>query len=509
MEITKLNTKYEERIKGILNVYVTILKANRLFREEVSEIEKKFFNGTHNASTLNVEAIKEEFKASISSLLAFFKIMDISLDEVSKRHSEFNNLSYLVVTKNSDKETLFTLLRGNSADIVFLDNLTFREAGKGMVDNEDKVVIGNHMFNISCNSLRDAANDIIHAIEKELGISPNRMAEPEVEPLNNIMNAIDNYDLREVIRQHNVGDVVHILKDIYDSKIHSLSKSSIINFVDNLIPSADAYNQLHNVEPISKLDIRIDTIKQMIYIILAIRHYLNSKDRIAKLDSNRALEYLLNIQKESAGIRFKNEEILFNGNFEDFTVSEESMIIIEDKKIYFRVEPSSYNGKEKADITKHLSSIYLEVANGHTLNFNIPADIIKIKEVLTLEEMTAFIGRLAIEFYLEIYKLSNQYHDKCIKPLETIRDDTATKFYTTRELLVINDIDLNKLKEMVTRNKMLDIAIDRLGNNQNLFGSTSDEISGSTSDESRKKELAVIATMTAAYIGDLRNGSKQ
>ena len=499
MEITKLNKKHEEKIKGILNVYVTLLKADRLFEEELSEIEKKFFNGTHNVSTLNVEVIKEEFKISISSLLTFFKIIDISLDEVSKRHSEFNNLLYLVVTKNSDKETLFTLLRGNSADIVFLDNLIFREAGK--VDNEDKVVIRNLMFNISCNSLRDAVDNIIHAIEKELGISPNIMAEPEVESLNSIMNAMDDYDLREVIRQHNIGDVVHILKDIYDSKIHSLSKPSIIGFVDNLIPSADAYNQLHNVEPISKLDIRIDAIKQMVYIILAIRHYLNSKDRIARLDNSRALEYLLNIQKESAGIRFKNEEILFNGNFEDFTVSEESMITIEDKKIYFRVEPSSYDGEEKSDITKHLSSIYLEVANGHTLNFNRPDDIAKIKEVLTSEEMTAFIGRLAIELYLEIYKLSNEYHDKYTKSFKTLRDDTVTKFYTTRELLVINDIDLNKLEEMATRNKMLDIAIDRLGNNQNLFGSTS--------DGGRKKELAVIATMTAAYIGDLRNGSKQ
>ena len=319
MEITKLNKKHEEKIKGILNVYVTLLKADRLFEEELSEIEKKFFNGTHNVSTLNVEVVKEEFKVSISSLLTFFKIIDISLKEASKRHSEFNNLLYLVVTKNSDKETLFTLLRENSADIVFLDNLIFREAGK--VDNEDKVVIRNPTFNISCNSLRDAANNIIHAIEKELGISPNRMAEPEVEPLNSIMNAMDDYDLREVIRQHNIGDVVHILKDIYDSKIHSLSKPSIIGFVDNLIPSADAYNQLHNVEPISKLDIRIDAIKQMVYIILAIRHYLNSKDRIARLDNSRALEYLLNIQKESAGIRFKNEEILFNGNFEDFTVT--------------------------------------------------------------------------------------------------------------------------------------------------------------------------------------------
>ena len=496
MEITKLNKKYEEKIKGILNVYVTLLKANRLFEEELSEIEKKFFNGTHNVSTLNVEVIKEEFKISISSLLTFFKIIDISLKEASKRHSEFNNLSYLVVTKNSDKETLFALLRGNSADIVFLDNLIFRETGK--VDNEDKVVIRNSMFNISCYSLRDAANNIIHAIEKELGISPNRMAEPEVESLNSIMNAMDDYDLREVIRQHNIGDVVHILKDIYDSKIHSLSKPSIIGFVDNLIPSADAYNQLHNVEPISKLDIRIDVIKQMVYIILAIRHYLNSKDRIAKLDNSRAIEYLLNIQKESAGIRFKNEEILFNGNFEDFTVSEESMITIEDKKIYFRVEPSSYDGEEKA---KHLSSIYLEVANGHTLNFNRPDDIAKIKEVLTSEEMTAFIGRLAIELYLEIYKLSNEYRDKYTKSFKTLRDDTVTKFYTTGELLVINDIDLNKLEEMVIRNKMLDMAIDRLGNNQNLFGSTS--------DGGRKKELAVIATMTAAYIGDLRNGSKQ
>jgi len=332
MEITKLNKKYEEKIKGILNVYVTLLKANRLFGEEVSEIEKKFFNKAHVASTLNTEVVKEEFKISISSLLAFFKIVDISLDEISKRHSEFNNLLYLVVTKNSDKETLFTLLRGNSAEIVFLDNLKYKEAGK--IDNEDMIMLRNHMFNLSCNTLKDVANNIIHAIEKELGISPNRMAEPEVESLNSIMNAMDNYDLREVIKQHNIGDVVHILKDIYDSKIHSLSKPSIVYFIDNLIPSADAYNQLSSVEPISKLDIRIDTIKQMVYIILAIRHYLNSKDRIAKLDNDRALEYLLNIQKESAGIRFKKEEILFNGNFEDFTVSEESMITIEDKKIY-------------------------------------------------------------------------------------------------------------------------------------------------------------------------------
>lgn len=95
-----------------------------------------------------------------------------------------------------------------------------------------------------------------------------------------------------------------------------------------------------------------------------------------------------------------------------------------------------------------------------------------IKEVLTSEEMTAFIGRLAIELYLEIYKLSNEYRDKYTKSFKTLRDDTVTKFYTTGELLVINDIDLNKLEEMATRNKMLDIAIDRLGNNQNLFGST-------------------------------------
>ena len=35
MEITKLNKKHEEKIKGILNVYVTLLKADRLFEEEL------------------------------------------------------------------------------------------------------------------------------------------------------------------------------------------------------------------------------------------------------------------------------------------------------------------------------------------------------------------------------------------------------------------------------------------------------------------------------------------
>ncbi len=122
-----------------------------------------------------------------------------------------------------------------------------------------------------------------------------------------------------------------------------------------------------------------------------------------------------------------------------------------------------------------------------------------VDELLSEDDVLEYLGKLSIEFYLELYRMDSDYVDTYYNKAKEAVDDTSAKFRIVKDLLLDNNLDTDKINEILLDNKTLSVTLAEICSNENLMGSTS--------DEEQKKDLVRIATMVAIYIGDLKHGT--
>ena len=497
-----INEKWILKIPRLVEIYISILKLNVKFKEEKKQIENTIFCIKDYTDTVASESL-EMFKAVVNHPVQYFNAVNALVEEMKK---DYNDAVYKIVSKvGSDNiNILFSLLNSKSADIVFIDNFTTEEAGAN--GGTERIINRCPMFFLAISQLSDYGYEIERALESELHLVNNRYSPEEPESLRRLYNAADNYELNDLIRTHNTESVISILQESYDANINSFNRDNIMDFIYSVIGNVDAYNILIKDTGISygQYDMCYDLILRMAYIITRNKHSLESSLRMSILDNKRAKELILNVQKESAGIRFVKAEVLLESDFEDYTITEPSYFankshVIGKPDTTLYINASTRINQETNDRIQYYSDVALLISGeNQVLDFYRDKD--KISKLLTIDDLIVFIGKLALEVYMEVYKINADYKEKYSSVIKETFRDTASTFYTVGELLKINDLDKEKISEIFIDNYKMHSAIEYIGDESCC-------IFGSTSSTEQEKEIVRIATMLAVYIGDLKYGN--
>ena len=501
-----INEKWILKIPRLVEIYISILKLNVKFKEEKKQIENTIFCIKDYTDTVAGESL-EMFKAVVNHPVQYFNAVNALVEEMKK---DYNDAVYKIVSKvgSNNINILFSLLNSKSADIVFMDNFTTEEAGgiRTKDGGTERIINRCPMYFLATSQLSDYGYEVERALESELKLINNTYSQEEPESLRRLYNAADNYELNDLIRTHNTESVISILQESYDANINSFNRDNIMNFIYSVIGNVDAYNTLIKDTGIiySQYDMCYDLILRMAYVITKNKHSLESSLRMTVLDNKRAKELILNVQKESAGIRFIKAEVLLESDFEDYTITEPSYFVnkshvIKKPDTTLYIKANTRINPETNNRIQYYSEVALLISGeNQTLDFYRDKD--KISKLLTIDDLIVFIGKLALEVYMEVYRMAADYKEKYSSVIKETFRDTASTFYTVGELLKINDLDKEKISEIFIDNYKMHSAIEYLGNKSCC-------LVGSTSNTEQEKDIVRIAIMLAVYIGDLKYGN--
>ena len=485
MKLKELNPEYIQKFPELVSIYITILKNTKALKEFDGNIRREFFTFKDLTPTIKDELI-EQFQSLVNAPIDFYNSLKPLTETLSTKYA---SVFYSARSKQGDNDTVDSLMSSRNIKYILIDGLEIAEEALG---DKPMARAYNRLYTTSINKLIDIGNSLVYAIQKELSLEYNSNCTNDFDHnLMNIRKAADNYDLRELVEKHKTENVIQILSESISFNIKSAHRANILNFVSDLIGSPAAYNKLENTIPVNSKAIALDAIKRMAYMLLSIRHYSASRLRIASIDNKRAHECLLNVQKEIAGIRFNKAEAVFASDIEDETVTDGIVIhngddFLSIKAIKFVIE----------DRENYYSTLYL--TTNQNVNYNFATDMEKIDELLSEDDVLEYLGKLSIEFFIELYRMDSDYLDTYYNKAKEAVTDTATKFRTVVELLIDSNLDINKINEILLDNKTLNVTLTEICSSENLMGSTS--------DEEQKKDLVRIATMIAIYIGDLKYG---
>lgn len=488
MKLKELNPEYIQKFPELVSMYITILKNTKALKEFNDSIRRQFFTLKDLTPTIKDELI-EQFQSIVNAPIDFYNNLKPLTEALSAKHP---STFYSARDKQGDNNTLDSLMSSKNIKYILIDGLEIVEeelSGKPMAKAY------NRLYTTSINKLIDIGDSLVYAIQKELSLGYNSNCTNDFDHnLMNIRKAADNYDLGELVEKHKTENVIQILNESINFNIKSAHRANILNFISDLVGSPAAYNKLENTIPVNSKEIALDMVKRMAYMLLSIRHYSASRLRIANIDNKRAHECLLNVQKEIAGIRFNKAEAVFASDIEDETITDG--IIIHNGDDYLSIKVIKFVIEDREN---YYSTLYL--TTNQSVSYNFATDMEKIDELLSEDDVLEYLGKLSIEFFIELYRMDSDYLDTYYNKAHEAVTDTATKFRTVVELLIDSNLDSNKINEILLDNKTLDVTLAEICSNENLMGSTS--------DEEQKKDLARIATMVAIYIGDLKHGSAE
>lgn len=489
MKLKELNPEYIQKFPELVSIYITILKNTKALKEFDENTRRQFFTFKDLTPTIKDELI-EQFQSIVNAPIDFYNSLKPLTETLS---AKYPSVFYSARSKQGDNDTVDSLMSSRNIKYILIDGLEIVEEALG--DNKPMARAYNRLYTTSINKLIDIGNSLVYAIQKELSLEYNSNCTNDFDHnLMNIRKAADNYDLRELIGKHKTENVIQILNESISFNIKSAHRANILNFISDLVGSPAAYNKLENTIPVNSKEITLDIIKRMAYMLLSIRHYSASRLRIASIDNKRAHECLLNVQKEIAGIRFNKAEAVFASDIEDETITDGIVIHNGDDYLFVKVIKFVIEDREN-----YYSTLYL--TTNQNVNYNFATDMEKIDELLSEDDVLEYLGKLSIEFFIELYRMDSDYLDTYYNKANEAVIDTSLKFRTVVELLIDSNLDSNKINEILLDNKTLDVTLAEICSNENLMGSTS--------DEEQKKDLVRIATMIAIYIGDLKHGSAE
>lgn len=488
MKLKELNPEYIQKFPELVSIYITILKNTKALKEFDDSIRRQFFTFKDLTPTIKDELI-EQFQSIVNAPIDFYNNLKPLTETLS---TKYPSTFYSARDKQGDNDTVDSLMSSKNIRYILMDGLEIIEEALG---DEPMARAYNRLYTTSINKLIDIGNSFVYAIQKELSLEHNSNCTNDFgHNLMNIRKAADNYDLRELVEKHKTENVIQILNESINFNIKSAHRANILTFISDLVGSPAAYNKLENTIPVNSKEIALDMVKRMAYMLLSIRHYSASRLRIASIDNKRAHECLLNVQKEIAGIRFNKAEAVFASDIEDETIT--GGIIIHNGDDYLSIKVIKFVIEDREN---YYSTIYL--TTNQNVNYNFATDMEKIDELLSGDDVLEYLGKLSIEFFIELYRMDSDYLDTYYNKANEAVTDTALKFRTVVELLIDSNLDSNKINEILLDNKTLDVTLAEICSNENLMGSTS--------DEEQKKDLVRIATMIAIYIGDLKHGSTE